>query len=304
MSDKTQLNDALASNYLLVDLQLRSWSGKSTDRSASDEVISNKGATRDSGRFVKNLFAGADGELRAVNQQATAIRAYVYSRTLPWSNNTDGAKRGDRLISAKQSFEFLKELNEIKREYDAAVSKLQAMWDTRKAEAIQNLGGLAREDDYPDPNTLPDMFSVSVDLRPVPTMGDFKRVNVPAELAEALGERHMQLAEAQVSNALDDLKKRLLESLQRMGTQLKKAGAGEKTRLYDSLVTNLQDLVGLARTMNVKGKNELSDLADKIEAQLLQHPVEVYRNHPEKAVAVAHAADQIAVEAALEQTWK
>jgi molybdopterin converting factor small subunit len=304
MSDKTQLNDALASNYLLVDLQLRSWSGKSTDRSASDEVISNKGATQDSGRFVKNLFAGADGELKAVNQMGTAIRAFVYAKTLPWSNNTDGAKRGDRLISAKTSFEFLKELNDIKRDYDAAVAKLQQMWDVRKAEAIRNLGGLAREADYPDPSTLPDMFSVSIDLRPVPTMGDFKRVNVPAELAEALGERHMQLAEEQVANALDELKKKLLESLQRMGVQLKKCGAKEKTRLYDSLVTNLQDLVGLARTMNVRNSQGLSDLADKIEAQLLQHPVEVYRNHPELATAVAQNAEALAVDASLEEIWK
>lgn len=304
MATATELNDALASNYLLVDLQLRSWSGKKTDRAASDEVIANKGASSDSGRFVKYLFAGADAELKRVQQLGNSIRAFVYSRTLPWSTNSDGAKRGDRLLAAPNSFDFLKELNEIKQEYDGSVSALQAKWAERIVEAAQKLGGLANSDDYPDAADIPSMFSVSVDLRPVPTMSDFNRISVPTALAEALGQRHMQLAEMQVHNALDDLKKRLLEQLERMAVQLSKAGSGEKTRLYDSLVTNLQELVTLARAMNIYGNNELSNLADKIEVALLQHPVEVYRNSADKALIVADAARKLAVDAAIEDVWK
>jgi molybdopterin converting factor small subunit len=304
MSDAAALNDSLASNYMLVDLQLRSWSGKSTDREVSSEVIHNKGATRDSGKFVKNLFAGADGELKAVNQMGNTIRAFVYAKTLPWSNNSDGAKRGERLIAATKSFEFLKELNEIKREYDLAVATLVSVYDARITEAKSNLQGMANDADYPSVDTVADRFAVSVDLRPVPTLQDFSRVNVPSALAEALGQRHMQLAEAQIANAMSDLKQRLLEQLQRMAVQLNKAGDGTKTRLYDSLVTNLQDLVSLARTMNVRNNQELSALADKIEVQLLQHPVEVYRVHPQKAATVAKAAQTLAVEAALEEIWK
>jgi molybdopterin converting factor small subunit len=304
MATATELNDALASNYLLVDLQLRSWSGKKTDRAASDEVIANKGASSDSGRFVKYLFAGADAELKRVQQLGNSIRAFVYSRTLPWSTNSEGAKRGDRLLAAPNSFEFLKELNQIKQEYDGSVAALQYKWAERIVEATQKLGGLANSDDYPDASEIPTMFSVSVDLRPVPTMSDFNRISVPTALAEALGQRHMQLAEMQVHNALDDLKKRLLEQLERMAVQLSKAGNGEKTRLYDSLVTNLQELVALARAMNIYGNEELSNLADKIEVSLLQHPVEVYRNSADKALMVADAARKLAVDAAIEDVWK
>lgn len=304
MSDANALNDSLAANYMLVDLQLRSWSGKSTDREVSSEVIANKGASRDSGKFVKNLFVGADHELRAVNQMGNTIRAFVYAKTLPWSNNSDGAKRGERLIAATKSFEFLKELNEIKREYDSAVAALVSVYDQRITEAKSNLQGMANDSDYPDVGTVSDRFAVSVDLRPVPTLSDFTRVNVPSALAEALGQRHIQMAEAQVANAMSDLKQRLLEQLQRMATQLNKAADGTKTRLYDSLVTNLQDLVSLARTMNVHNNQDLASLADRIEMQLLQHPVDVYRLHPKKAADVATAAQSLAVEAALEEIWK
>jgi hypothetical protein len=304
MADTQRLNDALAANYMLVDLQLRSWSGRKTDKTASDEVIANKGAVRDSGKFVKNLFASADAELKAVQQQGNMIRGFVYSQTLPWSANSDGAKRGERLISATRAMEFLVQLNEIKRDYDKAVSELQRVWDTRIQQAVANLSELADNLDYPSSTEIPSLFSVSVDVRPVPVMADFSRVSVPPALAEALGQRHMQMAEEQARNAMADLKKRLLDELNRMAKQLGKAGKGEKTRLYDSLVTNMQGLVELTRTMNVTGNPELTALADEIEKKLLQSPVEVYRNSPEQAAAAATMASVLAVEAAEEAIWQ
>ena len=304
MSDAKALNDSLAANYLLVDLQLRSWSGKSTDREVSNEVIASKNATKDSGRFIKNLFVGADLELREVNQLGNAVRALVYARTVPFSNNSDGAKRGERLIAATKSMDFLKELNESIKEYNSAVLRLVGVYDVRVDEAINNLQGMGNKGDYPDKDSVANRFAISVDLRPVPALSDFTRVNVPSALAEALGQRHAQNAEAMVGNAMSDLKTRLLEKLQNMATQLKKQADGTKTRLYDSLVTNLQDLVSLTRSMNVYQNPELNALADRIEMQLLQHPVEVYRVHPKKAADVAAAAQTLAVEAALEEIWR
>lgn len=303
MVDVHQLNDALAANYLLVSLEIRSWSGNKTDRAASSEVIANKGAVKGSGRFVKALLAGADNELEAVKSLASSVRAFVYSNTLPWSANTDGAKRGDRILAATASFEFLRELNEIKREYDAAVSSLVAVWPQRITEAMANLSGLADANDYPSSSALGQLFGIRVDLKPVPSMSDFSRVNVPTALAEALGQRHAAQAEQQIHNALDDLKEQLLKELSRMATQMGKAAAGEKTRLYDSLVTNLQTLVKLARSMNVAKNPALSELADKIEKQLLAQPVSALKNSTEKAALVAASAQQLAVEAAMEAVW-
>jgi hypothetical protein len=305
MADNRALNDALASNFMLVDLQLKSWGSKKTDRAVSQETIASKGATPSSGRFVKNLLANADAEFLEVVHYQNQIRALVYSRTLPFSANTDGAKRGERLVSATKTFELMKEVNGIKHEHDKAVTRLQAVWDQRVAEARVNLGGMATDlGDYPTAAELPDKFAVSFDLRPVPAMADFSRVAVPSELSEALGNRLAEQNAIQAGVALADLKERLLGELQRMAKQLTKAGDKQKTRLYDSLVTNMQDLVGLARTMNVHGNPGLAKLADDIEVQLLKNPVEVYRNHPEQAVQVAQAAETLAVDAALDAIWK
>lgn len=304
MTDVTQLNEALAGNYMLVDIEIRSWSGRRTDKAASEEVIATKGATSDSGKFVKHLFAGAANELGLVQQKAALIRLFVYTNTLPWAGNAEGARRGARLLPAVKSIEFLKDLNDVKREYDKAVQALVLVWDQRVAESLHNLGQLADPADYPAAVDVASLFGVTVDLRPVPDQRDFSRINVPAALAEALGQRHANAAQVHMDNALADLRDRLLKELHRMAGQLSKAGAGEKTRLYDSLVTNLKTVVDLTRSMNVSGKQEINDLADRIERELLIYPVDVYRNSPARAAEVADRAKTLAVDAALEGVWK
>lgn len=305
MANARELNDALAANFMLVDLQLKSWGSKKTDRHVSDETILAKGAVKASGRFVKNLLAGADAELLEVTHYQNQIRALVYSRTLPFASNSEGAKRGERLVSATKTFELMKEVNQVKHEHDKAVVRLQAVWDARVAQARINLGGMSAEvSDYPSSADLPDKFLISFDLRPVPAMADFSRVAVPSELSEALGNRLAEQNARQAGVALDDLRERLLGELQRMAKQLGKCASGERTRLYDSLVTNVQDLVALTRTMNIHNNAGLSKLADDIEMQLLKHPVDVYRQHPERAQEVARAAENLSVDAALEAIWQ
>ena len=305
MADNLKLNEALAANYALVDLRLRSWSGKRTDRGASDELIAQKHAVRDSGAFVKNLLASADAELKAVHTWGNAMRSLVYSRTLPWSSTSDdGAKRGERVIAAAKTMEFLVELAGVKREYDNSVLALAAVWPQRCASAIAALGGLGDPGDYPMAGDLPGMFSVSVDIRPIPAQSDFSRLNVPAELASALGQRAAEQAEVQVANAMAELQAKLVEGLDRLNTQLSKHGAGETTRLYKSLITNLQGTVDMARSMNLNSNPKLAELADKVEAKLLQAPIEAYKEDPFKALQIAAEAKALCAEALIPDVWQ
>ena len=300
--EQNELADALASNFLLVDMQLRSWSGKSTDRKASNELITSKNAARDSGTFVKNLLASANGELRAVHTRGNAMRTFVYANSLPWSAS-DGAKRGERLISTKKAIQFLQDLNTYKKDYDDAVLELVNVWPSRVTEAMSNLGALADQDDYPDAQELATLFSVAVDLKPIPAMGDFSRLNVPAELATALGQRHAMAAQVQVSNAMNDLRDRFVEELQRIEKQMSKAAAGEKTRLYETLITNMQLLVDMAKNMNLTGNQALDELVQRIEAKVLSKPIAAYKDNAPLAKQLADDAKELAMAAMDEELW-
>jgi hypothetical protein len=299
----TALNEAMAANYLLVDLAIRSWSGKSTDRTASKEVLANKGAADDGGVFVKNLLSGAKQELKEVHTLGNALRSFVYNRTLSWSSTSDGARRGERLLASTAAMDFIVELNGLKKDYDRSVLALQAVWAQRVAEAMRNLAGLADANDYPDASQIPSLFSVNVNLRTVPAIADFSRLNVPAELAEALGQRSASQAEIQVANALKEMQERFLEELERVAEQFARHGAGEKTRLYSTLVTNMQGLVQMARNMNLSQNPKLAEFADKIEQRLLSKPIESYRDDPMRAKAAAEDARALLAEAQLPDVW-
>jgi hypothetical protein len=297
------LRGSLQNNYLLVDLNIRSWSGKRTDKDASNELLDAKHSTRDGGAFVKNLLASARTELDAVHKEAAALRHFVYQRTLPWTSSADGAKRGERLIASAVTMEFLSDLKARKATHIEAVRALRAVWPARVAQAIANLGDLGNPDDYPSEDELPSLFSIHVGMRPIPMLADFERLNIPVQLAQGLGQLHEQAARQCVQTAMDDMKDRLLSELERINLQMTKVATGEKTRLYDSLIGNMKGLVQMARNMNLTGNQKLFELADRIEMKLLQHPVEVYKNDTSKAAVLAADAKAIALDATLEEFW-
>jgi hypothetical protein len=293
VTNNAELNDALASNFMLVDISFRAWGGERINHAVSDEVVQSKHATADAGKFRMKLMASADSELKAVRAQIVALRSFVYSRTLPWSLNTEGAKKGSRLIATADAMQFLADTAKMKRGYDQSVLDLQAVWDSRVAEAIANLAEMADPNAYPTAAQVPDLFSVVIELRPMPTVGDFSRLQVPAQLAEALGERLADQTRTQVNNAMTDLRDRLAEEVQRMAVQLAKAGAGEKTKLYESMLTNTQSLCSLARSMNLTGSERFGELIDKVEQDLLRYPIETLREDKHTAALVAESAKQV-----------
>lgn len=303
-TNNADLNEALASNYLLCNLQIRSWSGKATDQDATREVIESKQAAKDSGAFTKNLMASAGVELKAVHQQGGNLRHFVYAKTLPWCANGEGVQRGSRLLASSTAMDFLQEFKQHKKNYDEAVRALVAVWDLRVGQAMQNLGQLARASDYPSAVDIPKMFAVTIDMEPPHSMSDFSRLNVPAALATALGNRHIAVAQQQVSNAMNEMRDRILVELERINVQMSKKASGEKTRLYDSLITNMQGLVQMARNMNLTNNPKLTELAEKIERKLLAHPISEYKDNMVKAKVLADSARELAVEATLEEIWK
>jgi hypothetical protein len=267
-------------------------------------VIESKQATKDSGAFMKNLMASAGVELKAVHQQGASLRHFVYSKTLPWCSSGEGVKRGARLLASSTAMDFLQEFKGYKQQYDDAVRALVAVWDLRVGQAMQNLGQLACAADYPNAIDLPKMFAVTIDMEPPHSMADFSRLNVPAALATALGNRHMSVAAQQVTNAMNEMRDRMLSELERIHTQMSKHANGEKTRLYESLITNMQGLVQMAKNMNLTNNPKLTELAEKIELKLLAHPVSVYKDDPKKAAVLADSARELATEAAMEDVFK
>ncbi len=292
MTDNHDINDALKGNYLLVTLSISRWNASKPDKDLAIEAAAAHGATPEAVRVTKKLMAGADAELNEVNKSLNAIRTYVYNVSLPWAGNDEGAKRGPRLIPTAKSLEIIKQLKLYQDAFKQAMADFKVVYTSRMSQALHNQGGLADPTQYPDVSELDDMFQVRLDIEPVPTVGDFSRMSLPAEVATALGKRMAGRQSKVIENAMADLTNRIVSAVSNMAAQLHKHASGEKTRLYGSLVDNVRGLLDLLKTSNLTNDPGLDELATMMDS-IVTHDIKVLKDNPGTAKAVADKADAI-----------
>lgn len=295
MSNDINLSEVLSSNYLLADLTVRTWGGTKTDADASTQLTQSAGASEDSARVVKKLLAGNDKPLKDTQGAFNKIRTWFYDNTLPWTASVEGSRRGKRIVGALDAIKFLGTFATMKKEAEAELAVFLRQYDQLVQSAIGQLGSLGNPDDYPSAASIGKAFSASLRLDPVPAQSDFSRVTLPAPITMGLQRLYEQQAQKQVQNALADFHGRLSSELVRLHTQLSKTAAGEKTRLFKSLLTNLQQLVALARSL-VPVDPTLGEVADRIERELLQHDVESFKENMALSRAVAERAGALHAE--------
>jgi len=286
------INESLKSNYMLLVLSISKWNASKPDKALAIETASAHGASPEAVKVTKKIMSGADTELKNVDKALNSIRTYVYSVSLPWSSSDEGAKRGPRLIPTAKSLEVIQHLAKLQNEFKDAMTELKAVYSQRVQQAMTNQGSLADPTLYPRMDELDSMFSVRFDLEPVPTVGDFSRMTLPANVAEALGNRMGKRQSKVVENAMADLTTRITAAVGNMAKQLHKHASGEKTRLYTSLVDNVRVLLDLLVTSNLTADAQLSELAEDMK-HLVTHDIKTLKDNAGTAKAVADKADAV-----------
>ena len=302
-----EISNALSSNYLLVSHAINKWSGQRIDRQATDAVITGAHATSNAGKFVKNALAGADKELKEASAAYDSIRSYIYNHTLPYSNAASGPLKGDRLLPTTRSFEFIAEVDKLLAIAQQRTQDFGVVYPARVQQALNNLGGLGSLDDYPDASAVIGSFGFNVTYEPVPSVSDFSRLSIPAEMAETFAESVRQKQEIVMQNALSDLRKRLLMELERVAKVLaKRYETADKdakvSGIGKNLISNVKTLVGILNDVSFAENPQLKKLSQAIEDHLCVHTVEQLKANPVLAGAVSKKAKRI-VEAVNGMTW-
>lgn len=298
------VGDAIVNNYLLAKLQVSVWSGKKTDKTATRELLADKGAVANAAAVVKNLLAGNDAKLKEAGAAYTRIRTWFYDRTVPWTTSSVGAMKGDRLIATADSINLFGEFAKLKKQAEDAKLEFLNEYEQAVNDVAQSLGGLYDASQYPHKSQISTMFGAELSVVPLPEATDFSRLtNVPAKLVTGLQDLYKRNMEVQMNNALSDVQGRLLSELKRMDTQLSKVAKGEKTRLFKSMVTNLKQLVGMARSVNFVDNAEIAAIADGIEKHLLAYEVDAYRDNATLAGSSAKMARKLAGLVENDEVW-
>ncbi len=260
---------------MLAEFNASVWTARKLDKSATEEVVSNKNAqAKDAARVNKHLLAGRN-ELEVIQQMVGRARQYVYDNTLPWSDS------GLRLLPTINFEKFASKMNEFEEEFERVVNEFVTIYPTLITAQAMALGDMFRRDDYPSQNEIMTKFSFRVNYMPVPTAGDF-RVDVGNAAMDDIKGKLQRMAEERVEQAMADVRKRLGEHLKRMSDRLTTdyiAGEAKPRRFHDSLVEGALELCDLTKALNLVGDASLEGARSDLEKLLCGvSPTELRKN--------------------------
>lgn len=277
----------LTSKAMLVKLNISQWAARKHDKKASAEVAATHGNDVNMGRYHKSLIAKT--ALADIAKLAGTARTHHYENTLPWAD--DGA----RILPATNYFQYQTEQRAIAEQFRAAVAKFVNDYPSFVADARISLNGLFNEADYP--TFVADKFSIGTVILPLPAAGDFRVSIGVSEEASIRAEIETTLNSA-IAGATRDLWQRVYDGVEHMRERLAAYAIDPATgktisTFRDSLVGNLQDLVGLLPRLNLTGDPELAAMAERLSKSLCQHDAQTLRENELVRVEVTRSAEQI-----------
>ena len=235
---------SIASSAMLCELSISVWTGRKLDKKASAEVTAANAAARGVANVHKKLLGNCK-ELEDIKKHVGETRNhYHYAMTMPWSN------MGLRLLTTANYFDYHKAMTQRQQEFTSLVDTFLQSYVWKVSQVNASLGNLFNRSDYPTLEQMTNKFAFNLDYPPLPDAGDF-RIDIGSEGNKALKEQYKGYYAKQLENAMGDVWTRLHESLSKMSERLDYQSKDNKKTFRDTLVSNVEGMIGLLKTCNV-----------------------------------------------------
>jgi hypothetical protein len=260
---RADLAEAVRSTALLADLTISMWSGAKTDASIGAKLKEDAGAVGDTGRYIKNLLAGCDQELKATRAAYAAARAAHYSNTLPWVSNPNAERQtGSRLLPNALFARYLEEMSKLRRAAEDQLDRFVAQYPFLTQQAMSNLGGLANAGDYPSADQVKAAFKLTFDFSPIPAATAFQ--GLPDAVISSLGRALQRRQEQAVITSQNAMWERVKEAVSHLVERL----VDVEGKFKSSTVESVRELITLLPGFNCAGDPRVTDVVADIEAML------------------------------------
>jgi hypothetical protein len=271
---------------MLVSLNIGLFNPKKLDRSVTREVLISKNASANAGAFVKNILP--DEAIKPIQAAGSALRAWVYTQTLPWNDESF------RLLPVAQWDAFTDQLRARIASFNSLVDQFCSQYETHRDRAQLQLGALANPKDYPPLSTVRTKFYINVNYTPLPDSRDFRLDDMPEEaMSELRANADLRVAEA-VSEARNDLYRRLSERLEHIVKRMTEVSAKkEGNRIHGSLLSNLSELCQLIPALNVTKDQELENLRQRVMREITPFDIDDIRESEDSRTELKNKASSI-----------
>lgn len=281
----------LAERTVLTCLHIGSYNGKMIDPEITEEVSDHHHAERrGAGTYTKQLIALK--YLKNVSSKINVTRKIHRLLTLPWDDDA-------RILSNTGFVHYSEQMRMQRLAVEAAANTLCTPDSVAEYvhEAKNRLGTMFNHADYPTAENIRKRFWVDVEIKPVPTAGDF-RAELDANLVKSITKDIERRTEERMEKAVDDVFQRIAECTERMVERLRAfkpatvIDAAENT-FRDSLVWNIRELAELIPSLNITNDKRLDDLHTKLLSDCTKHEPEKLRQDAKLRQQTADAAEKI-----------
>lgn len=209
----------------------------------------------------------------------TEARAAVRHLTAPFE---DG---GNRIVTAEVVPQLQDTIAKLRRQWDNAVDDFVGEWDKILAQAKADLNGDFHKyvSLYPSAEEVRGRFVMDVTFMPMP---DHSR------LLDSVREEMASVYQNRINAAGADLRSRLREKLEHLANRCAEVG-NEKTRFYESNVTNVLELCDLLPKMLLGDDPELLAAIDEARKMLDGIDADVIKSSTTVATSVRNQANSI-----------
>ena len=235
---------SITSSAMLVELMISVWTGKKRDKAASEEVSRNKNADKGVASVNKKLL-GDCAELDALQKYAANVRNMHYNATLPWSD------MGPRLLTTTRFFKYSADFTALQAEFGRLVDTFLAAYDWEIMQSQAKLGDLFDVTEYPSGDDLRNKFRFKLNYIPLPDAGDW-RIDIGNEAQTVLRDQYSTYYTEQLASAMNDVWRRLFDTLTTLSRQLSDQTEDGKTpKIYAYVFDRALEIVDMMDTCNV-----------------------------------------------------
>jgi DNA-binding ferritin-like protein (Dps family) len=267
------------------------WNATVQDKQISDEVTLAKKASKDSGKFVKNLLAN-NAEHKAVINYRQTMYNWAQRHTYDWAGS-------QRLLPVVNLAKFHKEYREHETKFYELVENFLAKYPSIVSNMAFVQGDMFDRNEYPDVADLRRRFSVDLIQSEVPT-GDF-RCAIAQDLLNDMTLHYEKQAKKMVEDILSKQSEQLTDVMKSISycceTETTIGDNGEvkvrRRRLYDSTLEKARELCETFRKFNLVQDPKLEQARASLEKVLSDVTIDELRNSDSKRIVVKDSIDDI-----------
>jgi hypothetical protein len=282
---------SLSSACVLVSVESHTWNASTTDQQISNEVTVAKKASKDSGKFVKNLLAN-NAEHRAILNHRQTIYNWMQRHTYDWAGS-------QRLLPVVNLAKFHADYREHEKKFYELVEDFLNKYPSIVSNMAFVQGDMFDRNEYPDVSELRRRFSVNLVQSEVP-MGDF-RCAIAQDLLDDMTLHYEKQAKRMVEDVLGKQTRQLIDVMESISycceTETTVDENGEvkvrKRRLYDSTLERARELCETFREFNLVADPKLEQARAALEKTLGNVTIEELRNSDTKRIVIKESIDDI-----------